>query len=218
MRDIEHIMFDFDGTLADTSEGIIRSMHYAFDRLHVKREQDEVIRDIIGPPLEEMFAILLHTKDEAYIKRAVIYFRERYAKEGVRELCLYPGARETLSALRDRGLQLYIVTSKPQCFVQEICREHGIDVYFSGVTGVSTEGKSPSKAERMVILMKDYGITAENGIMVGDRPEDAKAAAKNGVRCVGVAYGFGRREELEQAGCTYVIDELRGLLQLTGAE
>lgn len=214
MRKIEHIMFDFDGTLADTSEGIIRSMHYAFDRLQAEREKDETIRNMIGPPLEEMFEALLHTRDGAYIKKAVTYFRERYAKEGVRELSLYPGVIETLSALRAKECRLYIVSSKPQRFVQEICREHGIDVYFSGVTGVSTEEKSLSKAERMGILMRDHGITADNGIMVGDRPEDAKAAAKNGVSCVGAAYGFGRREDLEQTGCAYVIDELQGLLQL----
>lgn len=216
MRDIEHIMFDFDGTLADTSEGIIRSMHYAFDRLHAEREQDQVIRDMIGPPLEEMFARLLHTEDEAYIRTAVVYFRERYAAEGVRELCLYSGVKETLAALADRGMRLYIVTSKPERFVREICARQGIDAFFTAFTGVSATEKSPSKAERMGILMKDHGISPENGIMVGDRPEDAAAAKKNGIACVGASYGFGRKEELVEAGCVHIIQRPDDLLELIG--
>ena len=83
MSNIQHIMFDFDGTLADTSEGIIRSMHYAYDKLHLQHEPDERIQCMIGPPLEEMFSLLLHTEDGNYIKEAVTYFRERYAEQGV---------------------------------------------------------------------------------------------------------------------------------------
>lgn len=214
MNKIKHMMFDFDGTLADTSEGIVRSMHYAYDKLGREHEADERIKNSIGPPLETMFSILLSTEDELSIKQAVTYFRERYAKEGVRELCLYPGVKETLSTLSEAGIMLYIVTSKPEKFVHEICEEQGIKAYFKAMTGVSTRGKSLSKAERMGLLMQEYGITPDNGIMVGDRPEDANAAKANQVGCVGVTYGFGKREELHEAGCIQILDRLQDLMKV----
>lgn len=212
MRNMQHIMFDFDGTLADTSEGIIRSMHYAYDKLSLQHESDEKIKNIIGPPLEEMFSVLLHTEDKNYIKQAVVYFRERYAKQGLKELCLYPQVEQTLKKLKECGYKLYIVTSKPEKFVHEICEEQGIKEYFTAITGVPTVKPSMSKAERMRGLMELYNITKENGIMVGDRPEDAHAAGKNGISCFGVSYGFGKAEELTKAGCIKILNEFGTLL------
>ena len=212
MSNIQNIMFDFDGTLADTSEGIIRSMHYAYDKLHLQHEPDERIQCMIGPPLEEMFSLLLHTEDGNYIKEAVTYFRERYAEQGVKELCLYPEVKQSLRNLSERGYKLYIVTSKPEKFVHTICMEHCIKEYFTAVTGVSTEKRSLSKAARMHELMELYGITKENGIMVGDRPEDVHAAQKNGISCICVSYGFGKAEELSKAGCTDILNGFGELL------
>lgn len=211
MRKIEHIMFDFDGTIADTSEGIIRSMHYAYDKLHLQREPDEKIQSIIGPPLEEILSTLLHTEDEDYIKKAVVYFRERYAEKGVRELCLYPQVKQTLCKLKEKGIKLYMVTNKPEKFAYDICSEQKIKEYFTAITGVSLEKRSLSKSERMRLLMEEYGITKENGIMVGDRPEDVYAAEKNRIVCIGVAYGFGKKEELEEAGCQCVLNNFGDL-------
>lgn len=211
MRKIEHMMFDFDGTIADTSEGIIRSMHYAYDKLHLRHEPDERIQNMIGPPLEDMFSSLLHTADKGYIKKAVSHFRERYAKQGVKELCLYPQVKETLRSFHEEGFKLYIVTSKPEKFVNEICEEQKIKEYFSAITGVSVERQSLSKSERMRELMEIYGITKENGIMVGDRPEDVDAAGQNAVTCIGVTYGFGKKEELKDAGCVRLLDKFSDL-------
>lgn len=210
---IRHVMFDFDGTIADTSEGIIRSMHYAYDKMDIPREKEEIIRETIGPPLEEMFRLLLHTSDEAVINHAVKYFRERYSSEGVRELHMYPDVHEVLEGLYRTGKKMYIVTSKPEAFVYDICKEYGIIDYFTEITGVALSGNKLSKAERMGKLMQKYGITSNNGVMVGDRPEDAKAAAYNCVECIGVLYGFGRKNELENAGCIRLIHRVPDLLQ-----
>ena len=210
-QNIRHIMFDFDGTLADTSEGIVHSIHYAYDKLQLGHVSDAAIRNVIGPPLEEMFSILLNTDDGAFIRQAVFYFRERYAKEGVWELCLYPEVINTLSCLKEKDINLYIVTSKPEKFVYDICNKQDVLKFFTAINGVPLKEKGLSKAQRMKRLMAGYGITCKNGIMVGDRPEDAWAAEKNGIHCIGVTYGFGKEEELIAAGCIRVIKTLNDL-------
>lgn len=211
---IRHIMFDFDGTIADTSVGIIRSMHYAYDKMDISHEREDIIQQTIGPPLEEMFRRLLDTSDEAVIKQAVKYFRQRYSTEGIKELRMYPGVNEVLEGLQSAGKKLYIVTSKPEAFVHDICIEYNILDYFTQITGVSLSDNKLSKAERMGILMQKNNITSDNGVMVGDRPEDAEAAAVNSVRCIGVLYGFGRKEELENAGCIRTINRIIELPQI----
>lgn len=198
---IQHIMFDFDGTLADTSEGIIKSMHYAFDKLDIPRVDDNTVANMIGPPLEEMFSKLLDTNDKEYIKQGVVYFRERYSVQGVRELKLYPGVEDTLKKLNTSGKKLYIVTSKPEVFVKKICEEYGILDMFTDITGVSTRMTSLSKGKRMKILMEKFNITPDNAVMVGDRPEDVNASFENQVRCIGMLYGFSNEQDLMQAGC-----------------
>jgi len=209
----QHIMFDFDGTLVDTSEGIIKSMHYAFDQMGVPRVEDCTIANVIGPPLEKMISILLHTEDNAYIKRAVSLFRERYSIHGVMELQLYPRVVSTLKELKSTGRKLYIVTSKPQIYVEEICRKYDILSCFSGITGVELLGNNLSKGDRMRLLMDKYSITPENAVMVGDRPEDAYAATQNKVECIGIGYGFSNEEDLKGAGCNKVLNYFEQLIE-----
>ena len=211
---IQHIMFDFDGTLADTKEGIIKSMHYAFDQLHISRVEEKIIADTIGPPLEEMFSIFLKTQDHELIQRGVELFRKRYRVKGVRELELYPAVKETLEKLKAEGKKLYIVTSKPEVFVRQICKEYDIINHFTDITGVSTQAISLSKGKRMRLLMEQHGFTRENAVMVGDRPEDARAAAENSIRCIGMSYGYSTEHDLRQAGCDKIGNGFEQIIEL----
>lgn len=215
---IKNILFDFDGTIADTSEGIIKSMHYAFDKLGVDRVADATIQSIIGPPLEEMFHTLLQIENEKEMKQAVAYFRERYSMTGIREFCIYPEVKETLHRLQQEGYALYIVTSKPEVFVHSICMKEGLREYFTAITGVKPDGSSPSKSTRMKKLMETYAINPINGIMVGDRVEDASAASENNMQCVGMTYGFGKKEDLINAGCVAVLDKFSELVDYVGTD
>ncbi len=211
---IQHIMFDFDGTLADTSEGIINSMHYAFDKLGVPRIKDSEIADSIGPPLEEMLKKLLRTDNQEYIRNGITFFRERYGIQGLKELKLYPDVYHTLLQLQSKGKSLYIVTSKPEVFVKQICEKFGILSFFTDITGVFVNESSMSKGKRMQLLMEKHEIDPTSAIMVGDRPEDAEAAAVNHVACIGMTYGFGREAELNMAGCTSLSDSITQLIGL----
>lgn len=208
----KNLFFDFDGTIADTSEGIIKSMHYAFEKLNLGELSDERMKSLIGPTLEEIFEILTGNSDEKFLWEAVKTFRERYSVEGVNELCLYPGVEETLRELYMRGHKLYIVTSKPELFTKQICEDKGILQYFAGITGTATDKKSLTKAERMKLLMEAEGISSDEVMMVGDRPEDVKASKANDVPCIGAAFGFGKASELRDLGCVAIIDNFADLI------
>lgn len=201
----KNILFDFDGTLVDTSEGIIRSMHHAYDCLGYERIKDEEIKAVIGPPLKDMFRQLLPEVSQEEIELGIKHFRERYGKFGVEEAELYPGVKEGLCKLREAGKNLYIVTSKPEAFVETIAKTNGIWELFSEVTAVELKGDSDSKATRMGKLLKKHNMSSEDTMMVGDRHEDVEAAAANGVRCIGVEYGYDEMSRLENAGCWKIV-------------
>lgn len=209
---LKHIFFDFDGTLVDTSEGIIKAMHYAFEQDGRNRIADAEVRRYIGPPLNEMFECLWQTKDDADISRGVKLFRTYYAEHGVEECCLYGGVPEMLAQLVQQGYKLYIVSSKPAVFIEKIAERYGIRKYFTAMTAVGLQVKDLSKAERMGMLMKENNILPEETVMIGDRPEDILAAKANSVRAIGVTYGFGTDEELRAAGAWNLASSLEEVL------
>ena len=211
---IKNVLFDFDGTLADTSEGIIKSMHYAYDCMGYEHLSDEEIRVAIGPPLQEMFRQLAGIDDDAEIEMCVNFFRERYSKEGVTETELYPHVQEGLAILREAGKRLFIVSSKPEVFVKQIGRRYHIAELFDGISAVPITGTAPSKTVRMGSLMKEHGMSAEDTVMVGDRHEDTEAAVANGIRCIGAAYGFDEAAVLRSCGCWKICDSFRKICEL----
>ena len=203
---IKDIFFDFDGTLVDTSEGIVNAMHYAFDKYGLERVPDENIKAVIGPQLAEMFEILWQTKDEDKIADGVRVFREYYSKRGVFESKLYDGVLELLKKLCGNGFMLYVVSSKPAVFIEQIFSRYNIGGFFSGTTAVDCGVRTLSKTERMKNLLAERKILVNNAVMVGDRAEDVFAAKANGVRSIGVTYGFGSAETLLGAGAWKLAD------------
>ena len=211
---IKNVLFDFDGTLADTSEGIIKSMHYAYDCMGYEHLSNEEIRTAIGPPLQEMFRQLAGIEDDAEIEMCVKFFRERYSKEGVTETELYPHVQEGLAILREAGKRLFIVSSKPEIFVERIGTRYGIAELFDEISAAPAVGKASSKTIRMGNVMRKYEMSAEDTVMVGDRHEDAEAAAANGIRCIGAAYGFDEAAVLRNCGCWKICDSFREICEL----
>jgi len=197
---ITNLFFDFDGTLADTSEGVVNGVQFAFDKAGIARTEHETISGLIGLPLANMFELLWNTKDETLIANGVKWFREYYAEHGVYEACLYEGTQEMLQRLKDCGYVLDIVSSKPVKFIEDISARLGIADYFTHVSGVGMVVRSLSKAERMKSFIEEYGLDAQSVVMVGDSTQDVVAANFNNVRCIGVTYGFGTKDDLVEAG------------------
>ena len=202
---VRHILFDLDGTLTDPGEGIVKCFQYALRRLGRPCPPGEELNRLIGPPIRLAFGVLLQSRDGGLIEQAVVAYRERFASAGLYENRVYDGVPGMLEGLRDDGCRLYLATSKPQVYAEEVLRHFSLDAYFDDVQGNELGGRLDDKAELVAELMERRGLAAGDSLMVGDRRHDIAAAKGNGLRCVGVTYGYGSEEELAAAGADHIV-------------
>ena len=218
------VLFDLDGTLTESGEGIVKSVQYALEKLGKPEADAEKLQYFIGPPLYESFMKQLGcTKDEA--EEAIRIYRERYSTIGIFENRPYPGVPEMLSALREAGLVLAVASSKPEHFVNIILEHFGIARYFTVVVG-ATMGEARTAKEDVIaeVLIRLNKLAEEQGkppvntsdlLMVGDKSHDVEGARALGVDCIAVSYGYGTEKELREARPSLVVGtvpELRDVL------
>lgn len=197
MPEFEAVLFDFDGTLADTSRGIKNSIKYALSEKHIPVGDESRLNYFIGPPLYDGFSHV-YGADERLSEELVSLYRVYYAKSGVYECELYPGVQDMLDGLKKAGLLLGVVSSKPKHFLDMAVPHLGIAPYFTTVVGPDLKNKNADKS--FLIRQALERIGADSAVMAGDRFYDIEGARRAGVTAVGVTYGFGTEEELKQAG------------------
>ena len=194
------ILFDLDGTLTDSADGIINSFVHALKHYGLPHDDREVLRRIVGPPLPYSFSHFYGFSSEK-TEEAVSIFREYYQKIGIFENKVYDGVPEMLAALKQAGFTLAVATSKPEVFAERILERFGLASYFTAVAGATMDEKRTGKADVIRYAMEKLGISdASRIVMVGDREHDILGAAAIGVTSIGVLYGYGDREELCRAG------------------
>jgi len=194
------ILFDLDGTLTDPREGITRSIAYALERMGLPPPPLDDLTFAIGPPLRKSLARLLGDETPVHVERALALYRERFADVGLFENAVYDGISETLHALAARGATLYVATSKPRVYAERIVRHFALDSHFEAIHGCELDGTREDKRDLLAHLLPHHGLAPVEAAMIGDRGADMVAARHHGVRAVGALWGYGTREELEQAG------------------
>ena len=209
---LKFILFDLDGTLTDPKEGITKSVSYALKRFGIERDPDS-LTEFIGPPLKEQFMkyASLSEKDG---ERAVNIYRERFAPIGIFENKLYDGIIEMLAELKNCGYTLAVATSKPYVFAEKIVEKFGMKPYFEIVEGSELDGRNTNKADVIRNAMKKLGAGSSDTIMVGDREHDCIGARKNGLRCIGVTYGYAKCGELENSGACALASSPQGICEI----
>ena len=208
----ELILFDLDGTLTDSAPGITRCVQYALTYLGKPRYEPEELNCFLGPPLKEQFMKFAGlTEEEA--DTAVEQYRERYNGIGIYENEVYEGIPELLEFLKKHGKKLGVASSKPQVYVEEILRHFGLEKRFDVIVGSELDGTRTDKAEVIEEALRRSGYSGKRSrvIMVGDRSHDVAGAQKCRIACVGAAYGYGGRKELEEAGAELVADTVKDL-------
>jgi phosphoglycolate phosphatase len=208
------VLFDLDGTLTDPFVGISRCMQYALERLGYPVPEANSLRAYIGPPLQVTFPQLLASDDAALAAECLRLYRERYSESGKFENTIIPGITEAVSALAASGNFLAVATSKLETYSREIVAHFGLAPFFGEIHGSQLDGSRADKAELIRHIVTTEGIDPARSVMVGDRMHDIVGAAKNGIRAIGVLWGFGDRAELEAAGAVAIAGTPAELPQL----
>jgi phosphoglycolate phosphatase len=194
--------FDLDGTLTNPKPGITRCIQYALERLsHPVPPADELVW-CIGPPLHGSFKKFLGTDELAH--RAIELYRERFRDVGLYENEAYAGIETTLSDVAGLGRRMFIATSKPKIYADRIVEHFGLKRYFEHVFGSELDGTRSDKAELLAYALDQTQADPARAIMIGDRSHDVTGARKNGMKAIGVLYGYGTLTELTEAGADHL--------------
>lgn len=213
MKEYKYYLFDFDGTLCDTTEGIFKSVIYSLECFGIPENDMEKLRFFIGPPLFESYKTLYNVSDDD-AKWLIAKYRERYKTKAAEESSVYPGVINLLTELKKKGKKIAIASSKPEFFVSEISKHHDIDKYYDFVAAETFANNHSSKKELIERCLRFFdNPPKEDVLMVGDRFYDIDGAIAAGLDSAGAVYGFGTEEELTKAGATHILFEPCELLK-----
>lgn len=205
---IKAVLFDLDGTLIDSSEGITKSAQYALRRFGIEEPDLGKLKKFIGPPLGESF-MKYYGFSEAQAKEAVKVYRERYNVKGIYECRLYSGVKGCLERLKAEGYRIGLASSKPEISCRRILEYLGILTLFDEVTGATMDGRIAKKKEVLQESFRRWGdMPKEEMVLVGDTGFDIEGANQVGIPSIAVSFGFGEVEEMVTAGCRAVCNSM----------
>ena len=208
----KYILFDLDGTLTDSGEGIINCAALALEHFGIPVPSREEMRVFVGPPLDETFIKFGVPAEQA--QEAIRVYRSRYLTVGKFENFPYPGIEDMLQKLQAQGHKLYVATSKPEALSVEILEKFGLAKYFDLICGATFDGSRSHKADVIAYLLAQTGHLGET-VMVGDTHYDILGAKAHGIPAIGVSWGYGKVEDMEKAGAVAIarsVEELYSLL------
>ena len=207
------VFFDLDGTLTDSGLGITNSVAYALSKWNIHVEDRASLNKFVGPPLEAAFSEYYgFTREESH--QALLYYREYFCEKGMFENRVYEGITELLAHLKATGRTVILATSKPEEYAVQILEQFGLLSYFDQVAGASMDEVRVKKSDVIAYALERADITdLSRAVMVGDRDNDMRGAADNGLASIGVLYGYGSREELEEAGADQLAETVEDLKQ-----
>ncbi|HEM2690352.1 TPA: HAD family hydrolase [Streptococcus suis] len=202
------ILFDLDGTLTDSGQGILNSVAYALEKMGIEEPDTANLNRFIGPPLYESFSRFYQLSPED-TQSAVDAFRIYFKEKGMFENQLYPGIIPLLEELRTAGKTLVIATSKPEIFAKQILEHFGIAHYFDVIAGASLDSSRISKADVIGYAINQLEAFPKHAVMIGDREHDIEGARMHQLPAIGVLYGYGNKQEFEKAGATMIVETVQ---------
>ena len=206
---LHSIIFDLDGTLTDSRTGILGCLEAALRAHNISWEGS--LAWFIGPPAGQSFAKLIPNSDPAFRTLVLQEYRACYAAKGWTQNAVYPGIRELLSTLRDRGVALYLCTSKRVEFTRRILDHFALAPFFSGVVADRAASGHHDKADLLREVVDQHNIDLSSAVMAGDREFDILAARAVGLASIAVTYGFGTMEELAEGRPDATCDSVAAL-------
>ena len=208
------ILFDLDGTITDPKDGITKSVAYALNEFGFRVEDPNALVHFIGPPLCESFT-KYYGLDKEQAMFALEKYRERYSSIGWKENAPYHGIAFFLQSLKESGRKLLIATSKAQVYAVKILQHFGLDTYFDYICGTPLDDPNQTKADVIRFALQQANITNNaRVVMVGDRLHDIVGGHEAGIEAIGVLYGYGNKQELEEYHADYIVESITELSKL----
>lgn len=208
------VLFDLDGTLTDPGEGITNSVAYALRKYGIEVSDRSELYKFIGPPLKDSF-MKYYGFSEDKAEEAIAYYREYFRETGIFENKVYEGVEDMLRVLRADGKSIILATSKPEEFAIRILEHFGLRKYFTVVAGASMDSSRSKKGDVIAYAISlCESFDKDTAVMVGDREHDIIGAKENGLKSIGVLYGYGSEEELRKSGADYIVATPEAVLKL----
>lgn len=208
------VLFDLDGTLTDSGEGIMNCATLALEHFGISVPERNKMRVFVGPPLHDTFVKFGVPEEKA--EEAVEVYRGRYNTVGKFENLPYPGVRELLETLKTQGHRLLVATSKPEALSVEILEHFDLARYFDRICGASLDRSRSSKEDVIAYLLRQYPDT-QSMVMVGDTVFDVLGATAHKIPAIGVSWGYGSVQDMQDAGSVAIAHSMEQLLQLINA-
>ncbi|MBP8314826.1 HAD family hydrolase, partial [Clostridium neonatale] len=212
MNNFKYILFDLDGTITDSGEGITKAVQYALKHFGINVEDINELKKFVGPPLRDSY-MKFYNFDEEKATEGIKVFREYYEEKGMFENSLYDGIVDVLKALKKSGKELIVATSKPEVHAKKILEHFNVDKYFTIIAGADFEETRVKKGDVIKYALDNFRNTLNDNevlnlsqvIMIGDREHDIIGAKENNIKAIGVLYGYGDVVELTQARASYIV-------------
>ena len=205
------VLFDLDGTLTDSGEGIINCAALALEHFGLPVPDRQTMRVFVGPPLDQTFIKFGVPEDKA--SEAIAVYRSRYVPIGIFENFPYPGIPELLEELNRQGHRLFVATSKPEEMAHKVLNHFGLAHHFEMICGATLD-RSRLKKEDVIAYLLSQVEGVEAVVMVGDTVYDVLGAKEHGIPTIGVAWGYGEVTDMEQAGAAAIAKTTEELLEL----
>lgn len=209
----QNLLFDLDGTIIDSAEGIAASAMHALAQFGITETNEMQLRRFIGPPLQDSFRQIYGFSEEQS-RLAVQYYRAHYQTIGIYQNTVYAGIEDVLRQLHSMGRRLLTATCKPEPFAEQILQHIGLAQYFDCIGGAALDHTRRTKAEVIAYVMQRCNITDHaSAVMIGDREHDVLGARECGLDSIGVLYGYGDRAELQAAGASHIAETAGDILR-----
>ena len=209
---MKQILFDLDGTLTDSGEGIIHCAQETLAHFGLPIPSKEDLRVIVGPPLRQSFLRFGISPEQ--IDEAIEVYRRHYVDHGQFENFPYPGIEQLLQKLKSEGHQLYVASSKPEAMSIQILRYFGLAKYFDIICGAESDRSRDTKAKVIAYLLEQITPMPGQLVMVGDTVYDVEGANALSIPCIGVSWGYGIIEDMKKEGAIEIAYSTEELYQI----